>query len=324
MKKYPYLLSYVTKDNIWGGTALLDPENGWNVKADTPVVGEAWKLTVRAKENSRILNGEYAGKELGEVLRVSPELIGNAYKDPTFPLLIKLIDAQDNLSVQVHPDDAYAARVENDRGKTEMWVILDAKPGASIVYGLRDGLTAEDFKEAVMQKRYASVLNEIPVKKGDVFFIPSGMLHAIGKGILIAEIQQNCDLTYRVWDYDRRQADGSLRALHVEKALDVVRPFSEAKIRAIQFEAAADGETEDSSVLAHCRYFKTERLTTCQPVAHCVPDSTFHNLLCIEGEGTLITPDGEYPIRKGDNYYLPAGLGSYTIEGHMVLLRASI
>ena len=245
MKLYPYLLSSVLKSPIWGGTHLI---REWGKQTEKDTVGESWELTVRADAASCICNGCYAGKTVQELIDVDPTVVmgASSYIGGVFPLLVKLIDAGDRLSVQVHPDDAYAARVENDRGKTEMWYIVDAEEGAEIICGLREGVSHADFEKAIADRTLDAVLHHQPVHAGETYFIPAGLPHAIGGGILIAEIQQNCDLTYRVYDYDRRQKDGTLRELHVEKALDVIRGFEKEEIEALQYartdaSAAKDG-----------------------------------------------------------------------------------
>ena len=315
---YPLKLSYITKAPIWGGRRLLD---GWGLHADTETVGEAWMLTVRDKEMSVIENGPCAGMTMRQYIDTyGSDTVGSAFDGGTFPLLIKLIDATDRLSVQVHPDDDYAARVEHDRGKTEMWYIVEADEGAEIIYGLRDGISADQFRAAVREGRLAETMHHCPVHAGETYFIPSGMLHAIGAGILIAEIQQNCDLTYRVYDYDRRQPDGSLRALHIDKALDVTMPFTQTQVDAIRYEAGA----ADATTLAHCRYFCTRKLEVSADEVLRVDAASFAFVLCIGGEGMLKVGDVSYPVRRADGYYLPAGLGEVTLSGNMTVLVASV
>ena len=317
--KYPLKLSYITKSPLWGGRRLLD---GFGLTAPSDTVGEAWMLSVREKEMSVIQNGSAIGKTMQQYIDEMGDasVIGTAFAGGDFPLLIKLIDACDKLSVQVHPDDDYAARVENDRGKTEMWYIVEADEGAEIIYGLKDGITAEDFRAAVRAGKLADTMHHCPVHAGETYFIPSGMLHAIGSGILIAEIQQNCDLTYRVYDYERRGADGSLRELHVDKALDVTVPFTEEAVRAIRYEAGK----QDEETLAHCRYFKTRKLTVTEQTEIQVGRESFAYVLCIGGSGTLICEDKAYPLATADGYFLPADLGSITLCGDMTVLVASI
>lgn len=315
---YPLKLSYITKSPLWGGRRLLD---GWGMRAEADTVGEAWMLSVRAKEMSVIQNGSEAGKTMREYIdqHGAKAVVGTAFGGGDFPLLVKLIDACDKLSVQVHPNDDYAARVENDRGKTEMWYIVEADEGAEIIYGLADGMTAEEFRAAVREGKLADTMHHCPVHAGETYFIPSGMLHAIGAGILIAEIQQNCDLTYRVYDYERRGADGSLRELHVDKALDVTVPFTEDEVNAIRYEG---GDAENEQTLAHCRYFKTDKLTVTAPTQLTVDASSFAFLLCLEGEGTITAGGESYDIARADGYYLPAGLGNVTLDGDVTVLVA--
>lgn len=315
---YPLKLSYVTKSPLWGGHRLL---SDWNICADTDTVGEAWMLTVRDKEMSVIQNGACTGMTMREYIDTYGEsVVGAAHTGGDFPLLVKLIDARDKLSVQVHPDDDYAARVENDRGKTEMWYIVEADEGAEIIYGLKDGINAEQFRAMVREGRLAETMRRCPVRAGETYFIPSGMLHAIGAGILIAEIQQNCDRTYRVYDYDRRGADGSLRELHVDKALDVTVPFTDAQVNAIRYEA---GRADDQT-LAHCRYFKTRKWSITAPTALTVDENSFAFLLCLDGEGRITSGGEHYRVTRADGYYLPATLGEVTLDGEMTVLIASI
>lgn len=320
---YPFRLSCVTKSPIWGGTRLV---REWGKQSGGDTVGESWELTVRKNEKSRILNGALAGQTLEEVIdRVGLTFIAPDWSEETFPLLIKLIDAADRLSVQVHPDDAYAARVEGDRGKTEMWYIVDAAPGAEIICGLRAGVGRAEFAEAVRAGKIGDVMHRQKVRKGEVYFIPAGLLHAIGSGILIAEIQQNCDLTYRVYDYDRRDKDGNLRPLHVEKALDVVRPFTAKEIDAIRFSRRSDS-LANGEVLADCDYFRVERLTLNNSEAVLPDFAGMRHLLCVDGSATLLCGGERYTLAKGDNlesWLLPAGLPA-SLSGTATLIVSAV
>ena len=307
MKPYPVKLIPVSKSPIWGGTRL---KTDWGVQTDATTVGESWVLTVREKEKNIVANGAWAGKTLNEVIGA----YGASEKD--FPLLVKFIDAADRLSVQVHPDDHYAAEVEKDRGKTEMWHILEAEAGAELIMGLCDGVTREDFAAAVRAGETERVLKHIPVHAGETYFIPAGLPHAIGKGILLAEIQQNCDLTYRIWDYDRRGADGKPRELHVKKALDVVRPFNEAEIDEIRYEA--DPAADRKTVLAACSRFRVERLSVTDSIA--IPKSPkFRHLLCISGNGTLTAGSEIYPVERADSYLFPPD-AEVSLAGNLTVL----
>ncbi|MBR3894548.1 MAG: mannose-6-phosphate isomerase [Clostridia bacterium] len=319
-KLYPLHLCGVTKSPIWGGTRLI---RDWNKSSDAETVGESWELTVREKEKCVIENGDLCGKTLDEAIALFGDAItGGGFGADDFPLLIKLIDAEDDLSVQVHPDDAYAARVENDRGKTEMWYVVDAAEGAELICGLADGVTREDYAKAVKAGDVMSALKRQKVAVGETYFIPAGLPHAIGKGILIAEIQQNCDRTYRVYDYDRRQPDGSLRELHVEKALDVIRPFTDAEIEAIRY-AKASSDFERARLLAHCEFFRVEKLTV-ENDAVSIPDGGMRHLLCLSGELRLCCDGAAYVIAKGESWLLPATLSGVTVEGDATLLISSV
>lgn len=291
MKKYPLLIQYIPKTALWGGTKL---HARYQKVAPFEKISETWELSVREQDDCLIRNGEYEGMTLGTYL-------GDAHKP--FPLLIKFIDANDKLSVQVHPDDAYAA-LDNDLGKTEMWYILEAEEGANLIYGLKEGATSEDFKAAVKAGKIEEVLNHQPVAAGETYFIPAGMVHGIGKGILVAEIQQSSDLTYRVYDYDRRDAAGNLRELHVEKAMDVTRPFTKEDVDAVRFAKGVQG-------LANCPYFFTDKKTA--PFKG--ETKEYEILLFIAGSGEILFNGERIPVKAGDCCYLPDDMGAYEIKG---------
>ncbi len=317
--RYPMKIGYVPRSRIWGGDRLI---RDFGKKSDELPLGESWELTVRADGMSLVENGVYAGKPLGDVLaELGPASVAPEYDGSHFPLLIKLIDATDRLSVQVHPDDVYG-RADGDAGKTEMWYILDAAPGAELVYGLLDGIDTAAFAAAVRDGRTEECLRRVPVKRGDVFFIPSGLVHAIGAGILLAEIQQNSDLTYRVYDYNRRGTDGKLRQLHVEKALDVIRPYTEEEIYSIRYACGRPAAGEEGTLLSDCPYFRVLH----SDGAGCTEGEAaerFVSLLCVSGEGRLCAGDFSATVRKGDSWYLPAGLGRFFVEGEAELLLSS-
>lgn len=319
--RYPMKLRCEAKYRIWGGDRL---KKEFGKMTDIDRLGETWELTVRADGMSVVENGSYKGMPLDRVIALlGNDAVSLQYAGDSFPLLIKLIDAKEPLSVQVHPDDAYAAAREGDYGKTEMWIVLAADEGAELIYGLRDGVGREEFAAAVQAGEVEKVLATRRVAVGDVFFIPSGMVHAIGAGIVLAEIQQNSDLTYRVYDYNRRQKDGTLRELHVEKALDVVRPFTEAEINAIRYEARDDRDGEGT--LAHCRYFRTERLTIADRMhSESAGADSFHVLLCVAGEGKIVSHGESYKVQKGDCWFIPAKTGEYTLAGDMQIICASL
>ena len=315
--RYPFLLSPVCKSAIWGGERL---RRDWGKSSNEPNIAETWELTVRERECCTVRNGIYAGKTLSEVLTLlGDRAIGADYKGKHFPLLIKFIDANDRLSVQVHPDDAYAATTEDGLGKTEVWHVIEACEGAQILYSLREDVTREDFIAAVKAGDFLSPLAAHEVHAGETYFIPAGMPHAIGAGILIAEIQQNCDLTYRVYDYDRVGADGNKRPLHVAQALDVVRPFSKAQVDAIRF-ARGRGD----GVLTACPYFTVRRLCITEQTELCTDAASFHSLLVLDGSGRVCAGGECVPFTKGDSIFLPADCGAYTLFGNATILLTTL
>ncbi len=292
MKKYPLLLSPVTKDYLWGGTRL---KTEYGINCPTEICAEGWMLACHADGTNTVLNGEMEGRSFGEVL----SLWGGKEE---FPILIKLIDARDKLSVQVHPEDEYAYKNEGEPGKTEMWYIVDCDEGARLIYGFTRELNKAEFEQRIRENTLDEVMNYVPVKKGDVFFIAAGTLHAIGGGILIAEIQQNSNTTYRVSDYGRLGADGKPRALHVEKALDVTKtapptiPYGQV------------GEVSEHSFgsvrqLAECEYFKVKSISLDGGFGINCPH--FVSLLILDGEISVKYEDGIITAKKGDSIYVP-------------------
>lgn len=314
----------VSKEILWGGDKL---KKEYAKNAPFEKIAESWELTVRDDGMSVIANGEYAGMKLKRYLSLGKtDVLGtNCQKYDRFPLLIKFIDAADNLSVQVHPDDSYALPNENEFGKTEMWYIMDAETGAKLVYGLADGCTIEEFARAVESGTVEEKLNYVEVHRGDVYFIPSGQVHAIGAGILIAEIQQNSNITYRVYDYNRRQSNGSLRQLHTEKALDVIKIRSEEEIDAIRLEKA--GDKIKPGTLCACEYFTSRKYTTSKEnvaVIH-VDDTSFVSVLVLESQdGHLEMGDEILPLHRGDSYFIPAGKADVRISGNAEIIATRI
>lgn len=287
---YPLKLQSVLKDIIWGGT-LLSEKFGKGTEGQK--IAEAWVLANRPDGKCIVENGEFSGKTLDEVLSESSK---------PFPLLIKLIDACDNLSVQVHPDDSYAHSHGLDAGKTEMWYILEAKPGAKLVYGMNKCMefSADDIRSAAKDGTLDKYLNYVPVKKGDVFFIPAGLVHAIGGGILIAEVQQNSNTTYRLYDYGRRDKDGNQRELHIEEALNVIDktlPHSDNTPK-IFFEK--DGVSH--KVLCDCDFFSVEQISLCTDYS--VSADKMIHILCTEGDGKFAVDGVDYSLTMGDSYLI--------------------
>lgn len=305
MNLYPLLLKPAVKDNLWGGTRLIE-EFGYEGK---DIAAEAWVLSCRPDGPAVIQNGELKGNTLSDAVTLwgNAALGKNAATFGSFPLLIKLIDAHDRLSVQVHPGDEYAMRVEGEPGKTEMWYVVDCEPGAQLILGFNRNIDKHEFHSRIENGTLLDVLNFVPVKKGDVFFIEAGTLHAIGSGILIAEVQQNSDTTYRVYDYERRGADGKPRELHIQRAVDVTNTVV-TTLQSNRFEThTAVGGT--SRLLAECEYF-TSSLLTVSGMMEVYNKQSFCSLLCLDGECVLETESTEINLIKGGSVFLPAGLSA--------------
>lgn len=304
-------LNPVFKDYIWGGTRLRDD---FGLKTDINPVAEGWMLACHKDGMNTIDGGEYDGKTLESIIKEGgkSKIAGtNSEKFPYFPVLIKLIDAKDNLSVQVHPDNEYAARVEHEFGKTEMWYVLDAAPGATLIYGFKNEIGKEEFKQAIESNTLLDVLNVVEVKKGDMFFIEAGTVHAIGKGALIAEIQQNSNSTYRVYDYGRLGKDGKPRELHIKKAIDV------SKTEPAKYGTKPFGKKEEISggtrqMLTECPLFSVYNYELCGKVELNANEESFNHILVVDGSGKI----GGREFKKGDSFFVPANYGNYEIDGN--------
>ncbi len=314
----PQLLKAACKDYIWGGTRL---RTEFNQKSDAPKIAESWLLSCHPDGPSTIAEGPYAGTPLPEYLRLAgtDALGADCRKFPDFPLLIKLIDAKDRLSIQVHPDDAYAAAHGGGFGKTEMWYVVDCEPGAGLYYGFSRAIGKEEFRRRIADNTLEEVLNRVPVHPGDVFFITAGTLHAIGAGILIAEIQQNSNYTYRIYDYGRLGNDGKPRPLHIRQALDVTRTAPPEK------PARPEGMRESiggslRQLLARCDIFTVYWLQAGEAKLT-ADEKSFHSLICLDGDA-LFLRSGQpvLSIRKGDSVFVPAGYGDYVVKGDCRLL----
>lgn len=302
---YPLLLDPPIKNYIWGGRRLIDD---FKFNCDSEKAAEAWLLSCHFDGESAVKNGSLAGLTLSEAIEnFGDDCLGENGKNFSyFPLLIKLIDAKDRLSLQVHPDDEYALRVENEYGKNEMWYIVDCEENAKIVYGLKRDVTAYELETRIRSNSILDICNLVPVKKGDAFFIPAGTLHAIGKGILIAEVQQNSNTTYRVSDYGRIGADGRPRELHVDKALDVI---NRSKTEIPQF------NKDDLMIypfgtvknLVSCDLF-TSDLLELNGKAGLAEEKSFLSIVLLDGDATLSFAGGMLRLKKGDSVFVPAKL----------------
>lgn len=312
------LLKPVGKDYLWGGNRL---KTEYFKEISLEPLAESWECSIHPDGLSFVSNGENKNRTLANVLEQHPEYLGSKAHGE-FPLLVKFIDAKLDLSVQVHPDDDYARLHENQNGKTEMWYVLDALPGASLVIGFAHDVTAEKLSDSIRKGDLGKHLRNIPVHKGDVFLIPAGQVHAIGAGVLLAEIQESSNVTYRVYDYNRLDRNGNKRELHFRKALDVMNmrasPPVRQPARLIRYYPGCSRE-----IICRCRYFETERIQVSQAFSFSVYDTSFQVILCTDGSGGLESGDRHRPVRfkKGDCVFLPAGLGRCHIVGTLELLK---
>lgn len=303
------------KDYLWGGRRLAEE---YGIQYDRDILAEAWVLSCHPDGPSAIVNGPNAGKTLARYIRENGSQVLGAHcrRFRDFPILVKFIDAAQNLSVQVHPGNRYALAQEHQYGKTEMWYVMDAAPNSFLYYGFKREVSREEFARRIREDTLLEVLNAVPVQKGDVLFIESGTIHAIGAGILIAEIQQNSNVTYRVYDYGRVGKDGKKRDLHIEKALAVTN----------RVPILRSGRSYPH--VADCDYFTVDRLnldgSVMRKVEGAVGEESFVSVLIMNGSGT-ISCDGEaVPYQKGDSFFLPAGSGAYTVEGSCDALITTI
>lgn len=315
----------IFKQRIWGGQRIGEI---FDRQLPSHDIGESWDVASHENGTSVVANGVHAGKGLDELIgEYGRELMGTALDEKDiekFPLLIKILDASGLLSVQVHPGDEYATLHENgELGKTEMWYIIDAKPGAYLYYGVKPGVGPDEFRDAVQKGDVEPYLYPLRVQKGDVLYIPAGMVHAIGEGIVICEIQQNSDTTYRVFDWNRTDEDGKPRELHIDKALDVIDfegRYLKEKVKGIRVKVDGGFKT----YFAAGPYFAMEELEIDEEVAETAHGDKFFILTAIAGRGSIDYDGGSQPFKAGDSIMIPACLGEYTICGNVTLLKTYI
>lgn len=314
----PLKLVPAVKDYIWGGTRL---SKEFDITSFTDRQAEAWVLSCHDDGENIISGGAYNGRSLKSVLENEGKgyLGTNCDKFEFFPILIKLIDAKDNLSVQVHPDNDYALKNENQYGKTEAWYIIDCDDDAQIIYGLKRDMTKEELRKSIESGTLLENVNRVKVKKGDLFFIQSGTIHAICKGVLLAEVQQNSNVTYRVYDYGRLQ-NGKPRELHIDKALDVInlnaipcdgKPLGEP--------IKQDGFTE--TLLTKCELFTVKRLDVEEKAVLTADETSFVSLVALDGNGVLSYGDSCITFYKGESVFIPASFGEFEILGNVTVLE---
>jgi len=320
VKPYPLKFAPEFKERVWGGRALerfgLNPPEG--------AIGEGWMIADHPNGTTRVVNGPLAGKGLDEIrAEYGREWFGSrgfSERNGRFPLLVKLLDCNDDLSVQVHPTDDYERLPEGELGKTEMWYVLEAKPGAKIIYGLKEGVGRAELERAIAEGRIMEVLREVPVEAGDAFYIPAGTVHALCAGVVVAEIQQNSDTTYRLYDYNRPGLDGKPRELHIEDSLNVIA-YEGSGAKRMKTDGVRPGEW---LVIADSPYFIVEKGVVDGRAELATAGGSFVVLIAADGGGTLRWSDGKLPIKAGDCFLVPANLGAYAIEGALTVLRSRV
>lgn len=318
----PFLLKPAAKDYLWGGSRLNDE---FAKQIAVSPLAETWECSTHPDGPSTVASGVFCGQTLTEVIRSHPEYLGSHLAGKTeLPILIKFIDARRNLSVQVHPDDAYARLHENGQlGKTEMWYVLDAAKDASLVYGLSRTVDADTLRQAISDGTLENYLQKRPVSRDDVFYLEAGTIHAIGAGALVAEIQESSNLTYRLYDYGRVDKDGKTRPLHIEKALEAANlqeaPAPAQPLRVLRYRQGAAIEQ-----LCRCRYFEVNRMIVNterrQHVTYRADALGFRVLLCINGCGILRFGGETLDVYKGDCIFVPADSEEITIHGKLQFL----
>ena len=303
----PIKLIPTFKDYIWGGNKLV---NEYNKKCDMERVAESWELSTHKDGESIVADGEFKSLTLSEYIMSNEcNVLGkNAEAFENFPILIKFIDAKEALSIQVHPDDEYSLKNNGEYGKTEMWYILDCDEDSYLYYGFNEEITKEEFRRSIEENTLLNYLNKVKVNKGDVFFIKAGTVHAIGKGIVICEVQQNSNTTYRVYDYDRTDKDGNKRPLHIEQAIAVAETKPAVNYKRI------------GNILAECEYFTVEELVVDDTAQIEVTDNTFVSVIVIDGQGEISKGDFVTKFIKGDSIFIPAQNDNFEVTGNCKLI----
>lgn len=317
-RKYePLRLKPCLRSYLWGGTRLREEYH----KTGAGIIAESWELSVRSDGPTLIGSGAHCGESLADILCAAPAgMAGTRCGIAPFPLLIKLIDAQKDLSVQVHPSDASACREKGEQGKTEMWYVVDCEPESTLFLGFSRAVTPDELRQRAQDGTICEVLNRVAVHPGDVFFVRPGTVHAIGAGILVAEIQQNSDTTFRVYDYNRLGADGKPRQLHLERAIEVMNCAPAQGAADTLLPCPPDGVQE----VLTCEYFRVRRAEVKRRIDLSTEGGSFTHLMCVRGGGDILCGGRNYPFRQGDSYFLPAALGEYAVEGDGSLLLSGV
>ena len=308
----PVLLTPAFKDYLWGGTKLRDI---YGKKCDLNPIAESWELSAHKDGQSTIASGEYTGLTLAEYIeKCGREILGTkGMAFDNFPILIKFIDAKGYLSIQVHPSDEYALKNEGEYGKTEVWYVMSAEEGAALYYGFKQEITREEYRRRIEDNTITDVLNKVEAKAGDVFFIQPGTVHAIGAGLLICEIQQNSNTTYRVYDFGRVGADGKPRELHIDKAIAVSQLTPSVSADSSSAAVQKDGYT--SRTIAECKYFTSERIEVEKSAEISVDKTSFRSVVLTDGAAVLEMNGTQLTLKAGDSVFIPAQDENFKLIG---------
>ncbi len=307
----PLFLNSVLQEKIWGGDHLKD--FGYDLPSDK--VGEYWAISAHPNGVSVVKNGEFAGQKLDNLYQNHRELFGNSTQE-VFPLLTKILDANDWLSVQVHPDDAYGLANEGELGKTECWYIISAEPGAEIIYG-HNAKDKNELRAMIEAGDWDHLLTKVKVQAGDFFYVPSGTMHAIGKGILILETQQSSDTTYRVYDFDRKDDQGNLRELHIDKSVDVLNFGAPANTTPV----VTQREHLTKTSYVSNDFFTVEKWEISGPVTF-AKTAPYTLASVLTGEGTLTVDGKDCPVKKGDHFILTSDIETWAFDGNLTLIAS--
>ncbi|REG98317.1 type I phosphomannose isomerase catalytic subunit [Flavobacterium aquicola] len=318
-KLYPLQFDAILKERIWGGEKL---KTILNKPITSSIIGESWELSTVEGDVSVVANGDYKGKSLTELINEYPnEILGTAVHErfgKQFPLLFKYLDAREDLSIQVHPNDELAKKRHNSFGKTEMWYVTQADKDARIIVGFKEDSSREEYVEHLNDKTLIDILDTVKAKPGDVFFLETGTVHAIGAGLVIAEIQQTSDITYRLYDFDRKDAQGNTRELHVDLALDAIN------YKKVDTYKEYTKEVNQSNTVVDCPYFTTNFIPLENIKEAANSGSSFVVYMCIDGSFDLEYDGVSYHYIKGDTVLIPAAIKSYNLKGKASILEIYI
>ncbi|WP_166921743.1 type I phosphomannose isomerase catalytic subunit [Flavobacterium poyangense] len=318
-KMYPLQFAPILKERIWGGEKL---KTILNKPIVSKITGESWELSTVEGDVSVVVNGTLKGKSLMELIDEMPnEILGTKVYErfgKQFPLLFKYLDAREDLSIQVHPNDVLAKERHNSFGKTEMWYVLQADTDARIIVGFKEDSGKEEYLKHLNDKTLVSILDDVKAKTGDVFFLETGTVHAIGAGLVVAEIQQTSDITYRLYDFDRKDAEGNTRELHVDLALDAIN------YNKVDTQKKYNSEINTSNVVVDCPYFTTNFIPLEDKMAVSKSGETFTVYMCVEGSFEIEFDGFKQSYIKGDTVLVPASINAFEVTGKASILEIYI